>query len=149
VHVIEPLLFSKSSLNRSPRLRLLISHTSIPVHTLNMCWRPAECLVSEYRTNLSPMGQLYLKSDRAGKPHSPALLLHHPPSLPRVVNRSRGRIRTGHRGNYCIVVFVTGVVLFLSGLGDLGVVVCDSSRSVGHVVLSADRKYRPVHTSFS
>jgi hypothetical protein len=147
VHVIEPLLFSKSSLERSPRLRLLISRTSIPVHTLNMCWRPAECLVSEYRTNLSPMGQLYLKSDRAGKPHSPALLLHHPPSLPRVVNRSWGNSTVSQ--DYCIVVFVTGVVLFLSGLGDLGVVVCDSSRSVGHVVLSADRKYRPVHTSFS
>ncbi|XP_068912694.1 peripheral plasma membrane protein CASK isoform X4 [Tenebrio molitor] len=28
---------------------------------------PGECLVSEYRTNLSPMGQLYLKSDRAGR----------------------------------------------------------------------------------
>ncbi|XP_044261759.1 peripheral plasma membrane protein CASK isoform X3 [Tribolium madens] len=38
---------------------------------------PGECLVSEYRTNLSPLGQQYLKTDRAGKPHSPALLLHH------------------------------------------------------------------------
>ncbi|XP_008191222.1 peripheral plasma membrane protein CASK isoform X3 [Tribolium castaneum] len=28
---------------------------------------PGECLVSEYRTNLSPLGQQYLKTDRAGR----------------------------------------------------------------------------------
>lgn len=27
----------------------------------------AECLVSDYRTNLSPLGREYLKTDRAGK----------------------------------------------------------------------------------
>ncbi|XP_063906651.1 peripheral plasma membrane protein CASK isoform X2 [Zophobas morio] len=35
---------------------------------------PGECLVSEYRTNLSPMGQLYLKSDRAGRVGCPSFM---------------------------------------------------------------------------
>lgn len=89
-----------------------------------MCWRPAECLVSEYRTNLSPMGQLYLKSDRAGKPHSPALLLHHCSTI----------------GHWQIVMgqnFISGIYEWsFHGL-------------LGAIVVSADRKYRSVHTSSS
>lgn len=48
---------------------------SILTYTITYCvcilllwyWWPAECLVSEYRSNLSPLGRMYLKSDRAGK----------------------------------------------------------------------------------
>ncbi|XP_017776635.1 PREDICTED: peripheral plasma membrane protein CASK-like, partial [Nicrophorus vespilloides] len=42
---------------------------------------PAECLVSDFRTNLSPLGRLYLKSDRAGRVGCPSFM------APEVVER--------------------------------------------------------------